>query len=713
MAQKSVFQGDGMQKLRKDLQEVADHTNYMRTQLSGFLAQMDGQLYSRVSGQAQLAQSQINRLTDEAEQLSDFIRLAISKIQAAEQQTMADARALMKGDVKQNAKGSILQQRPLTAGHRASWDRWSNYVIQYLKDSSSWYRAAPIPTILFGFFRGLTLQIQRTTLIDRMQKYKGDAEVAALLQMMQQGSMQEQIEAQQKLEQISKALIEVGRCQAAYEVYKQFGQTAYMEGAHAAAEKARSMLSELGMKRSYYDTDVNLRSEYTGAPLSACQYNPLKNDHSVMPSDERLLTMIRLSMADQEYRKWAFVNYDDIVEEIRRADILAEIQKQLEANLPPTKLPDGTPITPDNKENETTFKYFQEHIQNDKMMNPLLEYLTWLDDTYGKTEWRKNVEMVDGVLRGFAEGLITETVNGVVGTLEFAFNFVVDPGKTTKEIVDTVSYLASNPEVLVEAAKKMYTDFESASPEKKAEMIGAVASMLVPGVSVTKIGKVEKVTEAMTSIAKKMKKIDYPTSVSRLQESFSNMSPYRLAMTPEGVMMMVPNTKKIDFGASKTSSLHDGPNVSKIDGKGQAGKPVVDKEKWLGSLQNTENFKIGTKENGLNHIFDGEILKNGNANGFHYEGMPNSNGKIVGNIDPPNEFGVYQANVEISGVLKGPKSTFFPKEWTPQQVIESVNEAFNNKVIIKNNKYLGKTSTGMEIEFILRNDKIISAYPVY
>ncbi|WP_152392592.1 hypothetical protein [Paenibacillus guangzhouensis] len=248
---------------------------------------------------------------------------------------MADARALMKGDVKQNAKGVILQQRPLTAGQRASWDRWGNYAIQYLKDSSSWYRAAPIPTILFGFFRGLTLQIQRATLIDRMQKYKGDAEVAALLQMMQQGSMQEQIEAQQKLEQISKALIEVGRCQAAYEVYKQFGQTAYMEGAHAAAEKARGMLSGLGMNRSYYDTDVNLRSEYKGAPLSACQYNPLKNDHSVMPTDDRLLTMIRLSMADQEYRKWAFVNYDDIVEEIRRTDIVAEAQKQIEANLPP------------------------------------------------------------------------------------------------------------------------------------------------------------------------------------------------------------------------------------------------------------------------------------------------------------------------------------------------------------------------------------------
>ena len=79
---------------------------------------------------------------------------------------------------------------------------------------------------------------------------------------------------------------------------------------------------------------------------------------------------------------------------------------------------------------------------------------------------------------------------------------------------------------------------------------------------------------------------------------------------------------------------------------------AVDKGKWLGGLQKTENFKIGTKENGLNHIFDGEVLKSGRANGYHYEGMPNSNGKIVGNVDPPNELGVYQASIEVSGVLK-------------------------------------------------------------
>ena len=93
--------------------------------------------------------------------------------------------------------------------------------------------------------------------------------------------------------------------------------------------------------------------------------------------------------------------------------------------------------------------------------------------------------------------------------------------------------------------------------------------------------------------------------------------------------------------------------------------------------------------------------------------MPNSNGKIVGNLDPSNKFGVYQAKVEINGVPKGPKTTFFPKDWTPQQVIDAVNEAFNNKVNIKNNRYIGKTNDGMKIEIIVRNNKIISAYPVY
>lgn len=234
------------------------------------------------------------------------------------------------------------------------------------------------------------------------------------------------------------------------------------------------------------------------------------------------------------------------------------------------------------------------------------------------------------------------------------------------------------------------------------------------------LAKAVQVVSLVTAAAKAGAKVSAKAS-KQISEAMSKLgdeltTPSVLS-TPEGVKVPVTGTQNggdlVVPRTPKQENYLKFQQEREAGGTGKIDTPVIDKTKWLESLQNTENFKQGTKENGLNHIFDGEILKNGNANGFHYEGMPNSNGKIVGNIDTPNEFGVYRANVEINGVSKGPKSTFFPKEWTPQQVIDAVNEAFNSKVLIKNNRYIGKTSTGMEIEIILKKDKIISAYPIY
>ncbi|MEK4509241.1 toxin glutamine deamidase domain-containing protein [Paenibacillus sp. FSL K6-2524] len=313
-----------MGKLQKDLQEISDDTNYLRTKTQGFLNEMDRELYNRVSGEAQLAQSQINRLADDSEQLSNFIRLAITKIQGAELQNVADAIALMKGSARVESWGKPPQGKALPMIERDTWKSWGSFSNQLLKDSPKWYTTTTIPPFLFGTFRGLMLQLERTTLIDRMLKYKGDAEIAALLEMMQHGSIQEQMEAEQKLDKISDTLIEVGRCQAAYEIYKQFGRTSYMEFAHGEAEKARTLLSELGVSKTFYDENVQLTSEYTGTPLSACLYNPLKHDYSILPTDNRLLTMIRLSMGDREYREWAKENYDDFYEEIKATEVSAE-----------------------------------------------------------------------------------------------------------------------------------------------------------------------------------------------------------------------------------------------------------------------------------------------------------------------------------------------------------------------------------------------------
>ncbi|MGR3206665.1 T7SS effector LXG polymorphic toxin [Bacillus glycinifermentans] len=147
--------------------------------------------------------------------------------------------------------------------------------------------------------------------------------------------------------------------------------------------------------------------------------------------------------------------------------------------------------------------------------------------------------------------------------------------------------------------------------------------------------------------------------------------------------------------------------------KDEPGAKEASKASWnIDVLKNTENFKKGTSSNALNHIFDGEIVK-GNAVGFHYEGLPNSKGKIIGHVDPPNKQGVYRAKIEVDGVPKQAKSTFFPKDWTPQQIIDEINEAFNNKVVFKNNRYRGTTESGINIEIIMKKGKIVSAYPVY
>lgn len=45
--------------------------------------------------------------------------------------------------------------------------------------------------------------------------------------------------------------------------------------------------------------------------------------------------------------------------------------------------------------------------------------------------------------------------------------------------------------------------------------------------------------------------------------------------------------------------------------------------------------------------------------------------------------------------------------------MEAIYEAYSNKRCISGRLYCGKTSEGMEIRFVLIEDKIIAVYPVY
>ncbi|PHA85118.1 hypothetical protein COE78_22105 [Bacillus pseudomycoides] len=113
------------------------------------------------------------------------------------------------------------------------------------------------------------------------------------------------------------------------------------------------------------------------------------------------------------------------------------------------------------------------------------------------------------------------------------------------------------------------------------------------------------------------------------------------------------------------------------------------------------------------HLFHGNFNRRGEPGGYHHESMMGGGKVKPGSESPPNRFGVYSAEIEVNAVLKESPSTFFPKHWDRTQVMEAIHEAYSNKRRISGKLYSGKTSEGMEIRFVLINDKIITVYPMY
>ena len=78
-------------------------------------------------------------------------------------------------------------------------------------------------------------------------------------------------------------------------------------------------------------------------------------------------------------------------------------------------------------------------------------------------------------------------------------------------------------------------------------------------------------------------------------------------------------------------------------------------------------------ENTLQHIFLGN-----KTGGFHYEGLSDATSKVVQITKAPDANGVYQAMVEIGGKVKKTPSTFFPKSWSPEKIIDAIQDLYFN-----------------------------------
>lgn len=141
---------------------------------------------------------------------------------------------------------------------------------------------------------------------------------------------------------------------------------------------------------------------------------------------------------------------------------------------------------------------------------------------------------------------------------------------------------------------------------------------------------------------------------------------------------------------------------------------IAEQDVTIEDLVHTDYFR----DRALEHILEGELNARGQAVGFHYDGLPSKKGKIISGTDTSlNEFGVYEAEIEVDGVRKtsnGGKSSFFPDKWTAQQVVDAINEAYDVKQFLTGNTYEGITKDGVVIRMYLdQQDKIISAFPVY
>ena len=145
--------------------------------------------------------------------------------------------------------------------------------------------------------------------------------------------------------------------------------------------------------------------------------------------------------------------------------------------------------------------------------------------------------------------------------------------------------------------------------------------------------------------------------------------------------------------------------IGSVDDVGKVASKMDDLYK---GLKGTENFSDDLVE----HLFSGQVKK-GKAKGFHYEGVGDAKGKVVQVTKPENSYGVYEAWVEVNG--KGKLSTFFPKGWTPQQIVDAIADAFMNRKLDANHlsRYTGELKNGMKIQMYIENGVITSAFPLY
>ena len=175
---------------------------------------------------------------------------------------------------------------------------------------------------------------------------------------------------------------------------------------------------------------------------------------------------------------------------------------------------------------------------------------------------------------------------------------------------------------------------------------------------------------------------------------------YLLKTPPENVAgNTVTNAGNNTNGQDPSPGTEDGPKYYSSD--------------VISSLKNTEYLDSET----LEHIFLGTVNSSNKGSGYHYDMISDSPAEIIeGTRSDPDKNGVYTANVQVSGHKKDHYSTFYPDSWSPQQVVDAINEAREEALEtgLKDGSYYVGHGGGLRIDLYMdKNKQVVTAFPIY
>ncbi|WP_370016269.1 T7SS effector LXG polymorphic toxin [Peribacillus sp. B2I2] len=285
------------------------------------------------------------------------------------------------------------------------------------------------------------------------------------------------------------------------------------------------------------------------------------------------------------------------------------------------------------------------------------------------------------ITKGIGVGLYDVGKDFVTGV----WDFVTDPGETVEGVANSIMHPIKTYKYISKSISDSYErDMVNGDAYSRAHWVSYALGTVVTSVVGTKgAGAVAK-TGAATTKAAAVK------GVSKAKElaTIPNLLPYN----PKNQLSLAGGVpyNTVNSTGLKEQLISMARVESEISGDGG------------------NKFTLDT----MRHVYHGEINRRGKAVGYHHESM--MGGKIVPGTEEASDInGVYRAKVEINGVMKVAKSTFFPKDWDRVKVNNAINEAFENK-IKDGNKYVGRTSSGIDIGMYLNRDgTIATAFPLY